>query len=226
MDADELAHSIDNVEWLFPEDHVLDTPPKIIDRDQTWVGIVMGGVHHIPFSRFKSQFADLTEDDARAKGYIKGNYKKEQVFGLLYETEFHEGETAEQILERAAEDREFDGNDPYLRGTYLGVMAHLEEIDALIGRFAKGWKTKRLSRVSRAVLRLGTYELRFAKGVPPVVAINEAVELSKKFDDPRARAFVNGVLNAVKDAPADQTAPEEPAVEPSPVPETDVPDAE
>ena len=83
MDADELAHSIDNVEWLFPDDHVLDTPPKIIDRDQTWVSIVMGGVHHIPFSRFKSQFADLTEDDARAKGYIKGNFKKEQVFGLL-----------------------------------------------------------------------------------------------------------------------------------------------
>lgn len=112
---------------------------------------------------------------------------REQVFGLLYETEFHEGETAEQILERAAEDREFDGNDPYLRGTYLGVMAHLEEIDALIGRFAKGWKTKRLSRVSRAVLRLGTYELRFAKGVPPVVAINEAVELSKSLTI-RARA--------------------------------------
>lgn len=83
MDADELAHSIDNVELLFPEDHVLDNPPKIIDRDQTWVGIVMGGVHHIPFSRFKSQFADLTEDDAQAKGYIKGNFKKEQVFGLL-----------------------------------------------------------------------------------------------------------------------------------------------
>lgn len=90
---------------------------------------------------------------------------REQVFGLLYETEFHEGETAEQILERAAEDREFDGDDPYLRGTYLGVMAHLEEIDALIGRFAKGWKTKRLSRVSRAVLRLGTYELRDRKSV-------------------------------------------------------------
>ena len=83
MGADELEHSIDNAEWLFPEDHVLDTPPKIIDRDQGWVSTVMGGVHHIPFSRFKSQFADLTEDDARAKGYIKGNYKKEQVFGLL-----------------------------------------------------------------------------------------------------------------------------------------------
>lgn len=78
-----LSHGIDNVEWLFPDDKVLDNPPRIIDRDQTWVGVVMGGVHHIPFSRFKSQFADLTEDDARAKGYIKGNYKKEQVFGLL-----------------------------------------------------------------------------------------------------------------------------------------------
>lgn len=83
VESGELAHSIDNVEWLFPEDHVLDTPPRIIDRDQTWVSKVMSGVHHIPFSRIKSMFADLTEDEARAKGYIKGNYKKEQVFGLL-----------------------------------------------------------------------------------------------------------------------------------------------
>ncbi len=83
MDADELAHSIDDVEWLFPDDKVLDNPPRIIDRDQSWVNVVMGGVHHIPFSRFKSMFADLTEGEARAKGYIKGNYKKEQVFGLL-----------------------------------------------------------------------------------------------------------------------------------------------
>ena len=83
VDSDELAHSIDNVDWLFPDDKLLDTPPRIIDRDQSWVAKVMGGVHHIPFSRFKSMFADLTEEDARAKGYIKGNYKKEQVFGLL-----------------------------------------------------------------------------------------------------------------------------------------------
>jgi hypothetical protein len=78
-----LSHGIDNVEWLFPDDKVLDNPPRIIDKDQTWVGKVMSAVHHIPFSRFKSMFADLTEEDARAKGYIKGNYKKEQVFGLL-----------------------------------------------------------------------------------------------------------------------------------------------
>ena len=78
-----IAHGIDDVEWLFPEDHLLDNPPRIIDRDQTWVSKVMSGVHHIPFSRIKSMSADLTEEDARAKGYIKGNFKKEQVFGLL-----------------------------------------------------------------------------------------------------------------------------------------------
>ena len=78
-----IQHGIEDVEWLFPEDHLLDNPPRIIDNDQTWVGKVMGGVHHIPFSRIKSMSADLTEEDARAKGYIKGNFKKEQVFGLL-----------------------------------------------------------------------------------------------------------------------------------------------
>lgn len=83
MDSDELAHSIDNIDWLFPEDHLLDTTPRIIDKPDDWVSVVMGAVHHIPFSRFKSMFAELTEEDARAKGYIKGNFKKEEVFGLL-----------------------------------------------------------------------------------------------------------------------------------------------
>jgi hypothetical protein len=78
-----IAHGIEDVEWLFPEDHLLDTPPRIIDNDQSWVSKVMSGVHHIPFSRVKSMAADLTEEDACAKGYIKGNFKKEQVFSLL-----------------------------------------------------------------------------------------------------------------------------------------------
>ena len=84
--GEELAHSIDNLDYLFPEDHNLDPTPRIVDRDQTWVGKVMNGVHHVPFARVKVMFADLTEDDARAKGYIKGNYKKEQVFPLLKRT--------------------------------------------------------------------------------------------------------------------------------------------
>ena len=81
--SDELAHSIENMDYLFPDDHNLDTVPRIVDRDQTWVDKVMNGVHHVPFARVKVMFADLTEDEARAKGYIRGNYKKEQVFKLL-----------------------------------------------------------------------------------------------------------------------------------------------
>lgn len=82
-EIDELSHGIDNIDWLFPEDHLLDTTPRIIDKPDDWVSVVMRGVKHIPFSRFKSMFADLTPEDARAKGYVKGNYKIEEIFGLL-----------------------------------------------------------------------------------------------------------------------------------------------
>ena len=81
-----LAHGIEEIETLFPEPKSLNNPPEWIQREMGWVKKVMGGVHHTPFSRIKSMFADLTEDDARAKGYIKGNFKKEQVFGLLKRT--------------------------------------------------------------------------------------------------------------------------------------------
>ena len=82
-EIDALSHGIDNIDWLFPEDHLLDTTPRIIDKPDDWVSVVMGGVKHIPFSRFKSMFADLTPEDARAKGFVKGNYKIDEVFGLL-----------------------------------------------------------------------------------------------------------------------------------------------
>ena len=78
-----LAHGIEDIEYLFPEDRNLNTPPEFIKREMGWVSKVMSGVHHSPFSRIKSMFADITEDDARAKGYIKGNFKKEEVFSLL-----------------------------------------------------------------------------------------------------------------------------------------------
>jgi len=83
-----LAHAeeygIDGLEWLFPEDrNVNGNTPEWIKRDTGWVDAVMKGVHHTPFSRVKSTFANITEDEARAKGYIKGNMKKEEVFSLL-----------------------------------------------------------------------------------------------------------------------------------------------
>lgn len=80
------TYGIDGVDWLFPEARNLNQIPEFIKRDMDWVKKVMGGVHHTPFSRIKSMFADITEDDARAKGYIKGKLKKEEVFGLLKRT--------------------------------------------------------------------------------------------------------------------------------------------
>ena len=85
-----LAHAgdygIDNIDFLFPEAQNINGTPEFIKRDTGWVSKVMGAVHHTPFSRIKSQFADLREDEARAKGYLKGNLKKEEVFSLLKRT--------------------------------------------------------------------------------------------------------------------------------------------
>lgn len=83
MKESALAHGVDNLEYLFPDDRNVTSEPTFIDRDQTWVSKVMAGVHHTPYSRIRSVFADITADEARARGYIKGNYKKEEIFTLL-----------------------------------------------------------------------------------------------------------------------------------------------
>ena len=85
-----LAHAdeygIKTIDYLFPEATNLNPTPEFIKREMGWVSTVMNGVHHTPFSRIKSMFADITEDEARAKGYIKGKLKKEEVFSLLKRT--------------------------------------------------------------------------------------------------------------------------------------------
>ena len=82
-----LAHAedygIDGIEWLFPEDRNLNETPDWLKRDTNWVNVFMNAVHHTPFSRVKSQYANITEDEARAKGYLRGHLKKEEVFSLL-----------------------------------------------------------------------------------------------------------------------------------------------
>ena len=81
-----LAHGIDNVEWLFPDYKELNNPPTFIQRDMAWVSKVMNAARHSPFSRIKTTFADITEDEARARGYIKGKMKKEEFFSLMKRT--------------------------------------------------------------------------------------------------------------------------------------------
>lgn len=78
-----LSHGITNIDYLFPDDRNLTATPILISNDTGWVANVMSAVHHTPFSRVKSIFANLTEEDARAKGYIKGKLKKEEVLSLM-----------------------------------------------------------------------------------------------------------------------------------------------
>ena len=78
-----LQHGITNIDYLFPEDKNVTATPEFIKRDMGWVEKVMRSVHHTPFSRIRSTFANITEEDARAKGYIKGKLKKDEVFSLL-----------------------------------------------------------------------------------------------------------------------------------------------
>lgn len=139
------------------------------------------------------------------------------VFELLYESEYHPESTPEEIFALAVEGREIDAQNPYVKRVYFGIMGHMEELDTLIGKHARGWRTNRLSRVSRAVLRLGAYEMAY-DGTPAPIVINEAVELSKTFDDEKARAFINGVLNAIKNELAEKKeAPETQAEADTPV---------
>lgn len=80
------TYGIDQIDYLFPDAKNVTNTPQFIQRDMGWVQKVMGSVHHTPFSRIKSVFADITEDEARAKGYMKGKLKKEEVFSLLKRT--------------------------------------------------------------------------------------------------------------------------------------------
>lgn len=81
--GEELAHGIDNLDYLFPDAKTLTEEPVMIKENDAWVSVVMNGIKHTPFSRIKSIFADITDDEARAKGYIKGNRKSEEIFSLL-----------------------------------------------------------------------------------------------------------------------------------------------
>lgn len=81
-----LQHGITNIETLFPDEKLVNNPPVFYKREDSWVAKVMNGVHHTPFSRIKSTYADITADEARAKGYTKGNKKIEEVISVLKRT--------------------------------------------------------------------------------------------------------------------------------------------
>ena len=125
--------------------------------------------------------------------------QREHIFKLLFMTEFNsEEEMSEQLsLYFESLDELSEKDQEYMKKKYSHVLERLDEIDKLLNETSKGWKTKRMSRVDLTALRLAVYELKFDEDVPTGVAINEAVELAKRFGGETSGSFVNGILGKI-----------------------------
>ena len=121
---------------------------------------------------------------------------RELLFALLFETEFHGEESPSEIYDLSVDNREIPA-DKYIRETFFGIVAKAQVVDAVIGKYSKGWKADRLSKVSRSILRIAVYEMLFIEDIPMNVSISQAVELSVKYGEDRAKQFVNGVLSGL-----------------------------
>ena len=122
--------------------------------------------------------------------------EREEAFLMLFEAEFDKERSVEDIYLQAKEAREVEDSE-YVRQVLEGVIAHRESLDALIAKHSHGWRRERISNVAGAALLLACYEMLYMEDIPFRVSINEALELMKKYDEEKAKVFVNGVLNAV-----------------------------
>ena len=122
---------------------------------------------------------------------------REQIFTLLFRVEFNEKDEIEQKCALFFDDEENSASEKdiaYITGKLGKIAEKLSQIDAMINETAKGWSTDRMGKVDLAIIRLAVYEIKFDEEVPTGVAINEAVELAKKFGQDGSAGFVNGVL--------------------------------
>lgn len=121
----------------------------------------------------------------------KRSEEREQAFCLLFQSLFNTDENFEIYEEN------IESVGDYARSIAFGVEEKKENLDELIEKYSKGWKVKRLPKVNLAILRLAAYEILFVDDVPESVAINEAVELAKKYSGESDYSFINGVLGAL-----------------------------
>ena len=122
---------------------------------------------------------------------------REQVFKLLFRVEFNSKEEMEEQCRLFLEHEEVEmseKDEDYIVGKYTAIHDKLEEIDTMINEKAKGWSTDRMGKVDLTIIRLAVYEMEFDETIPEGVAINEAVELAKKFGQDESAGFINGVL--------------------------------
>jgi len=131
------------------------------------------------------------------RSYMSRRELREQIFLLLFRVEFNSLEEMPEQIKYFFEDGDIQADQQdelYISGKYGNIMAHLSEIDEKINEKAKGWDTKRMGKVDLTIIRLAVYEILFDEEVPTGVAINEAVELAKKFGQDESAGFVNGIL--------------------------------
>ncbi len=124
---------------------------------------------------------------------------RENVFILLFEKTMKIDETYEEIFIKATEIRGLE-YDEYVKEVFFGNYENDRMINEKINESLLGWKKERISNVTLAVLRLAVFEIIFMADIPVKVSINEAIELSKKYDDEKAYVFVNGVLNKIAES--------------------------
>ena len=185
-----LEHGITDIDFLFPDAKNITDTPQFISRDMGWVQKVMGGFHHSPFSRIKSTFADITEEDARAKGYIKGELKKEEVFSLLKRTT-----TPTTIYKKQKLDR-----DDVVDITDFDVVAWLKAemrimLDEEIARAALVGD----GRLNSSDDKINDQNIRPIWTDEDLYTIKTTVTVdSETTDDQKAKAFIRSVIKSRK----------------------------
>lgn len=130
---------------------------------------------------------EISRKEARIKAYE-----------ILFETEFRRDEDINDIYSKACEIRELQDNE-YTKELYFGVLKYKADIDSLIEDHTKGWKVSRISLPALCAMRICVFEMKYLK-LPYTISINEAIEITKAYDDDKTRAFVNGVLNGIKNS--------------------------
>lgn len=124
---------------------------------------------------------------------------REHIFIMLFRADFHEKDELEEQMEMYLDGVENASNKDKeeIRTKFFGIIDKKDEIDIMIEQNAKDWTVSRIAKAELTVLRLAIYEAEFDDDIPERVAINEAVELAKKYGDDKASAFINGILGGI-----------------------------
>ncbi|NBI90533.1 transcription antitermination factor NusB [Lachnospiraceae bacterium] len=122
---------------------------------------------------------------------------REQIFKLLFRIEFNEKEDMpeqEELFFQEEENAVDEKDGQYILKKYQDIVSKVDAIDDMINQTAKGWDTSRMGKVDLTLIRLAVYEIKYDDEIPTGVAINEAVELAKKFGQDNSSSFINGIL--------------------------------